>query len=939
MTLPNPEAWRELSPLLDELLESDEAARVSRLDALRARDAALAGKVESLLSASGPVRASRFLDGIASGTANAHLPPRADLCGKRIGAYVIEASIGAGSTGSVWRARRADGRFEGSVAVKLLHLSLIGRAGALRFEREGRILARVVHPNIARLVDAGVTADGQPYLVLELVSGQRIDRHCDTLGLDVESRLGLFGDVLAAVAHAHSHLVIHRDIKPSNILVTADGTVKLLDFGIAKLIGDEAEASSITVDGRSVLTPEYAAPEQLQGGPVTTATDVYALGVLLYRLLTGRHPMGTDTAKASTAELMRSTLHDEPVGLAGALDRVRSDDPAGHARIATERATTVPKLRRRLEGDLENIVGRALRKRPADRYQTVGALADDLRRHLAHEPVSARPDSLSYRCAKFVRRHRAMVVAGVTVALAVALGIVGTVVEARRAEAHAADARHERDKALRQLAYTKSSSEFIDFLLSESRDKPFTTAELLERAEPVLERQFAKAPAQRAHLLTQLVGLHLSATNLVKAEPLLLRAEAAAREVPDPSLQIGIECLLGFLHGLKDDFGPAQAAFGGAFAKLNATPDIDRALVAQCLQFRGDVADMRGDSKAALADLQSALATLGEPKIEDRSQAIAIRDSLAILLGRTGQPAAGAAEFRAAFAELESMGRGRTQMAGNIQQNLGLLLARAGQRKASFEASHRALDIAQGFGGATASLELHHAIDLIELGRPGEAMPLVEHALADAIATGDRRTTAYIEIEGARAWCLAGALERCADLTTKGQADLAALLPAGHASFANVALARARVAVAQADLPRARALLLEAVALFEAAKERNRAGIRTLALLARTELQLGDLDAAEGHAVRAVSQAGEALAGFDHSEWLGSALVARGLVQQARGQAAAAEASWEAALTELQAAAGETATATVEARALLAQARDVRPVDDRRDTRHPGDPP
>ena len=912
MTLPNAEAWKQLSPLLDEMLESGEEARALRLAELRARDAALARGVESLLSAAGRAKASRFLDGNANGNEAA----TTDLAGKQIGAYVIEESLGDGSTGSVWRARRADGRFEGSVAVKLLHLSLIGRAGALRFEREGRILARLVHPNIARLLDAGVV-DGQPYLVLELVAGKRIDQHCNALQLDVEQRLKLFDDVLAAVAHAHSHLVIHRDIKPNNIFVTPDGTVKLLDFGIAKLIGDEAEASSITVDGRSALTPEYAAPEQLLGGQVTTATDVYALGVLLYRLLTGRHPTGADTTTASSAELMRSTLDNDPVGLASSLDRPGRGGSEELLQVAADRGTTLPRLRRQLEGDLENIVARALQKRPEDRYQTVAALAEDLHRHLAHEPVSARPDSLSYLCAKFVRRHRAMVAAGLAVVLAVALGLVGTVIEARRAEAQAANARHERDKALLQLAYTKSSGDFIEFLLTESLDKPFTTAELLERAEPVLERQFAAAPAQRAHLLTQLASLRLDGADQKKAEALLLRAQAAAKEVPDVSLQVGIECFVALVHGFNDAFGPAQKTFDGAFEALRATPDIDRALVAKCLQFRSDVADMRGDTKAALADMKAALVTLGEPKIEDRTQAITMRNSLGILLGRMGQPAAGAAEFRGAFAELEDMGRGRTQMAGNIQQNLALLLTRAGQRQAASEANQRARDIARGFGGATPSLELQYALDLIEHGRAREAMPLIEHALADARAKGDRRSAAYIELEGARAWCLTDELSRCVEMTSTGRSELTALLPPGHTSFGNIALARARVAVAVADLPQARALLLEAVAIFDAGSEPISAEIRALALLARTELQLGELDAAEVHAMRAVAQARDAMVGFDHSEWLGTALVAQGMVQRARSQSMAAKESWQAALTDLQAAAGDTATATVEARTLL----------------------
>ncbi len=454
--------------------------------------------------------------------------------------------------------------------------------------------------------------------------------------------------------------------------------------------------------------------------------------------------------------------------------------------------------------------------------------------------------------------------------------------------------------------------------MTESLDKPFTTAELLERAEPVLARQFAGVPAQRAHLLTQLASLHLEGMNLKKAEALLLSARAAAKQVPDVSLQVGIECHVAYLHGLNNAFDPAQKTFDGAFETLRATPDIDRALVAQCLQFRGDVAYMRRDTKAAFADMKAALAALGEPKTEDRNQAISTRNSLGILLGRMSQPAAGAAEFRGAFTELEDMGRGRTQMAGVIQQNLAILLSRAGQRQASLEANQRALDIARGFGGATPSLELHYALDLIELGRSREAIPLIEHALADAKTRGDRRGVAYIEVEGARAWCLTDDLSRCVEMTSMGRSDLTALLRPGHTSFGTIALARARLAAALADLPQARALLLEAVAIFDAGSEPISDEIRALALLARTELQLGELDAAEVHAVRAVAQARDAMTGFDHSEWLGSALVAQGMVQQARSRSMAARESWQAALTDLQAAAGDTATATVEARTLLA---------------------
>jgi len=313
MIVPDAERWQRLSPLLDDLLDLDPAQRRARLDALRAGDAALADELASLVADAEQAEQAQFLAGTAA-------PPPPDdaaaatLAGQRIGAYVLESPIGQGGTGTVWRARRADGRFEGAVAFKLLHPSLVGRTGALRFEREGKVLARLTHPNIAHLLDAGITPGGQPYLVLEFVDGERIDHHCDNARMDVAARVALFRVVLEAVAHAHRHLVIHRDIKPGNILVDAEGRVKLLDFGIAKLLQAEGapDADDLTRDGHRALTPDYAAPEQLRGDEVSTATDVYALGVLLYQLLAGRHP--TATAQASPAQ---AAPQDGQMGMVG----------------------------------------------------------------------------------------------------------------------------------------------------------------------------------------------------------------------------------------------------------------------------------------------------------------------------------------------------------------------------------------------------------------------------------------------------------------------------------------------------------------------------------------------------------------------------------------------------------------------------------------------
>ena len=344
----------------------------------------------------------------------------ATLIGRQVGPYVIEAEIGRGGMGSVWRARRADDRYEGTVAIKFLHASWVGRHGEQRFRIEGRLLGRLDHANIARLIDAGILDTTQPYLVLEYIEGDPIDAYCARHDLTAESRVRLFLNVLAAVAHAHSHLIVHRDIKPINIFVTHDGIVKLLDFGIAKLLDDETGSAAMTRSGMSALTPQYAAPEQLLGKPVTTETDVYSLGLVLFLLLTGDHPFHGESQ--SSAALIQTVL--------------TQDAPRASARV------NIPAIRpRELQGDLDNILGKALKRSPAERYPSVGAFADDLKRFLVHEPVQARPDTLLYLVSKFVRRHRGSVVASVLVAL----GLIAT---SSFAVYKSYEARDERDVAV-----------------------------------------------------------------------------------------------------------------------------------------------------------------------------------------------------------------------------------------------------------------------------------------------------------------------------------------------------------------------------------------------------------------------------------------------------------------------------------------------------------
>ncbi len=397
----HPEHWREISPYLDHALGLPEKERIDWLVRFRGHNPEMAALVEALLCGHRVLEEEDFLEG------NQLLmlePP--GLSGQTIGPYTLISEIGHGGMGTVWQAERSDARFKHQVAIKFLRIAFLGRDGEERFKREGRILSRLAHPNIAELVDAGVSASGQPYLVLEYVDGDHIDRYCDQRGLDVEARICLFLDVLSAVAHAHSNLIVHRDIKPSNVLVGNGGQVKLLDFGIAKLLeGDLEEQATglVTIDGGRPMTLEYAAPEQLRGGTVTTGTDIYALGVLLYVLLTGKHPAGS--GPRSPAELIRAIVDIEPPRASSAVAATRSNAEVISA-ASIKCGMSADKLQCLLRGDLDRIIAKALKKDPDERYASVDAFADDLSRYLRNEPIRVHSDAMAYRTVKFMHRNR-----------------------------------------------------------------------------------------------------------------------------------------------------------------------------------------------------------------------------------------------------------------------------------------------------------------------------------------------------------------------------------------------------------------------------------------------------------------------------------------------------------------------------------------------------
>jgi len=487
MSTLSPERWQAVRPYLDQVLSLPEDERATWLESFRAERPDLANLLQELLQEHRALSHEHFLE-------QSPVPDaiESSLPGQKIGAYTLISPIGQGGMGSVWLAERSDGRFERRVAIKFLRFSVASQGGAERFKREGRILGQLGNPNIAELIDAGVTPNAEPYLVLENVEGEQIDEYCDRHKLELDARIHLFLDVLNAVAHAHANLIVHRDIKPSNVLVSNDGQVKLLDFGIAKLLADDMTSvtNTLTAEGGVPLTPLFAAPEQVTGGAITTATDVYALGLLLYLLVTGQHPAGP--GPHSPAELVKAIVDTEPRPASEFISSV------GGEALAERRATTPEKLRHGLRGDVDTIIAKALKKPPAERYSSVTALADDLKRYLKHEPISARPDAIAYRTSKFVRRNRVPVALVGLALILVAAGVAGTLIQARTA-------RKQRDSAFRERDRADRIAEFMTgiFKASDPNERlgTITSKELLDKAANDIDPGLSKDPELQASMM------------------------------------------------------------------------------------------------------------------------------------------------------------------------------------------------------------------------------------------------------------------------------------------------------------------------------------------------------------------------------------------------------------------------------------------------------
>ena len=691
----DPERWNLLSNLLDELLELDPPVRARRLAEIVLADAGLGDELKRMMALEDE-RPDFLAQSVVDAAVFAPQP------GQAIGPYKLESPIGEGGMGQVWLAVRADGLYQRRVALKLLRPGL-GDAGLrTRFTRERQILARLGHAHIARLLDAGVSSDGQPYLALDYVQGEAITDYAHKLSLPPHDRLRLFLQVCAAVSHAHANLVVHRDLKPSNIMVTPAGDVCLLDFGIAKLLDESADGQGeITGTGTRAFTLHYAAPEQLRHGVITTMTDVYSLGVVLYELLVGRKPY--DPARPTDAAWEEAILTGDPVRPSVAAQRLARESGTPHPR----------RLASELSGDLDNILLKALAKAPEDRYVSVEAMAQDLRRHLGGEPVLARAQSLGYRTQKFVRRNSLALIVSLSVVglMITALGFMywqssKAIVEAQRAQAmqdfvvalfentdqassgDGLDVRLLLDAGVRRadtelLGQPQARAELLGLVvrLRQGLGDDRQALDLLDRQSQVLATLAGEAPARIGIESAALRGRSLRALGqpevCVRAlAPWMPVSEKQAsvqpRAVSEFLSQLG-RChrQLGGLDVARDLFGKARAlrADGADSKALQAESQADLA---------GLLAD-EGRHEEAITAMRAALTLLRESGGDRNALGVEIWRDLGGLHRAVGDPLESEASYRQALEiALNRFGPGHPASTG-VQRPLGAILIEAGK--------------------------------------------------------------------------------------------------------------------------------------------------------------------------------------------------------------------------------------------------------------------
>lgn len=667
------------SPTLDEIVQQAEGLDTDdRLPYLRrvcADDKLLLAQALQRLQHSSP----QWWDHSIESRAFDPTDPSRERAGESIGPYRVIRALGQGGMGEVLLAERDDRQYRQQVAIKLVKTGALSRNVQGRLKAERQILATLDHPSIARLLDGGTTGDGTPYIVMEYIDGQSIDVYCDSLKLDIQARLKLFRSVCSAVHCAHQNLIVHRDLKPSNILVTRDGTPKLLDFGIAKVLDDRQMMHTMAVTQLDVrvMTPEHASPEQIRGEPVTTASDIYALGVLLYELLAGHKPYEIKSSRLSDIE--DAICEQEPLALNASLPYRGDTIDEVTLSICEARSASVGRLRRELSGDLANIVMTALRKEPERRYSSAEQFSADIERYLTGMPVSASKDSWQYRANKFVRRHSLAVAASAMAIIGLATFAIVTTVQAKR--------------IVREQARTEQVSSFLIDMFQQadpthSRGREITVREMLDVGSRRIATQLAEQPDTRAHLQAT-VGKVYSDLGLYDEAERLLRESTEARTQlygPDNSETAASMQYLGDTLLNKKDVTQAAPLLESALA-TNRKAFGDRSLeLAASLRSIGKLRREQQQLPAAEQALRESLEILTASQSNDIAKRLVIDtetvstlNALAILMRQKGDDAAAEQMYRRALSVSEkSLGHDHPAIAF-LTHNLALVVEQQGR--------------------------------------------------------------------------------------------------------------------------------------------------------------------------------------------------------------------------------------------------------------------
>jgi eukaryotic-like serine/threonine-protein kinase len=891
-----PAVWRKIDEWLNDVLELSSAEKHQWLAALTPEQAPYRETLTSMLLHA-QMKADSFMATpvgeaiIEAAAATLH----SDKAGDNVGAYRLIQQIGAGGMATVWLAKSDLIGINRYVALKLPMTTWASNIAA-RMLRERDILATFTHTNIAKLFDAGVTISGRPFLAMEYIEGVAIDVYVRLHQLSTDEILKLFLQVTHAVSHAHARLIVHRDLKPSNIMVDQSGQVKLLDFGVAKLLDDDApDELQLTHKIGHAFTPNYASPEQIRKEVVTVASDVYSLGVVLYELLTGQRPYAL--RRHSNAAL-ESAIVDAEIKLAST-------------------QTGISRTRQRqLKGDIDNVLSMALKKNTAERYQSVEAFSADIERFLKGDVVLARADTMLYRGRKFVTRNRSVLIAVVVIVVVLIAGIIGTMSQARLAEQATIEAKLERDRAIQELSFTEVAEEFMRFLLSEQSNHSFTTETLLGRAEALIDEQFVNDAMLRARMLLLVADLYGELEDYKRAEIVLARAHQAAVLTNNVAMKAEIDCTLAGLYAAVGKSSDAAALFQEALTVLNKTNKNNNKLALQtCYLQRTTFNRNVGNADEALADAISGLQIIGKPRPGQRAIAAHFRSAIADAKSLKGRHQEAIQIYAEAYHELMLAGRGNTSAARGLGNNLIYMNMRAGQHLSALEVYDRLLTHANL--RIDIPMQLNYARLMTELGRSKEAIPAIESAIGVATKNGNPRAIAFANLYAANAWHALGNAGKSRHLLLLAESQLRAVVPKDNVMFGLVALHHAEQLLHQQSFKNARPYLVKATTIFANAADKNPIETRANALLAQTELALGNKEKAIEIAQRAVDMSRQQLRGYAHSEWLGRALLVQGQVQYALSDSQAALLSFTESYENLIATVGRDAATTLEAAAMM----------------------